>query len=74
MDAAAGIHNDVACEDQTNRGMCFLSPDFRKAFDKVSYDCLYNILSENVFNDTSVRIPRVLYKNATSSYDVNEFL
>lgn len=53
------------------RGICILCLDFRTAFDKVSHDYLYNILSENGFDDTSVGIPRVLYKNATFSYDVN---
>jgi hypothetical protein len=72
MDAAPGIRIVVDYADQMHCGICFLSLDFRKAFD--SYDYLYNILSENGFNDTSVRIPHVLYKSATSNYDVNGFL
>jgi len=53
------------------RGICILCLDFRTAFDKVSHDYLYNILSENGFDDTSVGIPHVLHKNASFSYDVN---
>jgi hypothetical protein len=73
MDAAAGIRGVVAYADQTHRRTCILSLDFRTAFDKISHDYWYNILSENGFDDTSVGIPRVLYKNAISSHDVNGF-
>jgi len=74
MEPAAGIRDVVAYADQTHRMICILSLYFQTAFDKVSHEYLYNILSEIGFDDNSVGIPRVLYKNATSSYDVNGFL
>jgi hypothetical protein len=37
-------------------------------------DYFYHILSENGYEDTSVKILRVLYMNATSRYEVNGFI
>ena len=73
-DAAFGIRDIVAYAVQTQRGICILSLDFRTAFDKASHDYLHNILREFYFDDTLVIMPCALYKNATSSYDVNGFL
>jgi len=60
-DAAAGIGDVVAYADQTLRGISILSLDFPTAFDEVSHDYFYNILSENGFDNIRLE-SRVCYK------------
>lgn len=72
--AADGIRDVLAYAAQTQRAICILSLDFQTAFDNVSRIYFYHILSEHGFDDTSVKILRALYKNATSKCQVNGFV
>jgi hypothetical protein len=49
LDALAVVRETVAMAEATNEPVCFLSLDFKEAFDKMAHTYLYTVLEHYGF-------------------------
>jgi hypothetical protein len=70
-DALANVRDVLAYAEHTNTPMCVLSIDFSQAFDKISYQYLFEILSRYGITDWFVERLRAMYEGAEAAVQIN---
>jgi hypothetical protein len=71
FDAIATIRDAVAYAEVTKSPLCVLSIDFQGAFDNLSHEYLFEVLSKYGFSESFRKRIWNIYNNSTSSVQIN---
>ena len=73
FEAVAVVREAIAYAETANKLGFIMSIDFSAAFDKISHEYLYKILSTHGFYDLIIKRIKMLYDNATSEIQISGF-
>ena len=73
FEAVTVVREAILYAETTKKPICIVSIDFSAAFDKISHEYLYKVLSKHGFDDTFIQQIKRLCDNATSEIQINSF-
>jgi len=73
FEAVAVVREAIAYAETAKKPICIVSIDFSTAFDRISHEYLYKVLSSHGFDDLFIQRIKTFYGNATSEKHINDF-